>query len=174
MLKKVALVVLMVVAAYTLLCLILPGSFTVKSEVSIRTAQEDAFAVVASFRNWQHWSPWAAKDSTIQTTLTGPETHVGSGMQWTSKHSVSGSMQVVDFKPYESIVHDLTLHDVNATWKSSFRFIAAGENTTVIWEQFGPLFFFQRPMGLLYPRFIQPDLDHGLQNMKRYLEARVR
>lgn len=163
--KKALTVVTLVAVLFLLTCGLLPSAFTFHRSITIERNKEVPFAAVASFRNWQFWSPWS--DSSIQVTYKGPETHVGAEMLWQRNENESGSNKIVDFKPYNYIKVETFIHRFGKPIFMEFYFVDKAPNKCeVTWKQSGSLSFFERPFGLLMEKAMSKDLEQGLENLK--------
>jgi hypothetical protein len=163
---KKALILFAVVLAILLISLVLlPSTFSFHRSVIIERNKEVPFSAVASFRNWQYWSPWS--DSSFQITYRGPETHVGAEMLWQRGENESGSNKIMDFKPYDYIKVEAFINRFAKPIFMEFQFQDKALNKCeVTWTQSGKLSFFERPFGFLMEKAMSKDIEQGLKNLK--------
>ncbi|MFN8293286.1 MAG: SRPBCC family protein [Chitinophagales bacterium] len=171
MFKKVLIYLSCVIILYACVCAFLPSYFFFERKVAVARSKEVPFAAVASFRNWQYWSPWS--DTSIRITFRGPETHVGAEMQWESNvDGGGGSNKIVDFTPYSYIKIETFTKRIGKPIYMEFKFEeTAPKNCEVRWIQSGNLSFFERPFGLLMEKAMSKDIEQGLLQLKAAAEA---
>src|SRR5579859_7229985 len=173
----VLLVVLVIVGAFAL-----PASSHVERAVTINRPVSQVFALLDSYRRFNEWSPWAAKDPHAQYTISGPVSGVGAKQAWVGdpKTVGSGSQEIVAAEPDRSVGTALRFGD---TMQARARFVLAPENgsaTKVTWtfDADAPLALdaqigrnlIGRYMGLMMDRLIGSDYEQGLTQLKALLE----
>lgn len=62
--------------------------YAVERSIVIDAPADVVWQQVNYFENWQHWSPWYAKDSTMEWMLSGTDGEIESGYSWTSENSI--------------------------------------------------------------------------------------
>ncbi|MCB9255698.1 MAG: GyrI-like domain-containing protein [Chitinophagales bacterium] len=155
-----------------LLSLILLSSckkdYQVERSILIDAPKDLVWEQIKYFHNWQSWSPWYAKDSTMIWTFEGNDGDLESSYSWTSEDSGSGSMlntgvvegeellyQVQFFKPFKSQSDGyLKLKDVNGSTEVVWGF--TGTNKGIF-----ALFFNMDKM-------VGPDFEAGLELLKQH------
>lgn len=163
--KKAFILIAVVLSTFLISCALLPSTFSFQRSVIIERNKEVPFSAVASFRNWQYWSPWS--DSSFRITYKGPETHVGAEMLWQRNENESGSNKIVDFKPYDYIKVEAFINRFAKPIFMEFQFQDKAPNECELtWTQSGELSFFERPFGFLMERAMSKDIEQGLKNLK--------
>jgi len=172
---KIALAALSgLVGLFWLVGIFLPGDYRVERSIDIDAPQELVFAQVNDFRNTAAWSPWIAKDPTIQTEFSGPPQGVGHSSHWKSEHSGVGSQTITRSEPYEHIEIALTFGDMGeGTAEWSFTPSPSGVHTT--WAMSGEN---QGAIGhyfaLMMDGMLGADFEMGLQRLKEHAEKLAR
>ncbi len=173
-LKKLFYGVIGLIAALAVIGLALPREVRIERETVIAASPAVVFAYLNGWQHFNEWSPWAALDPNTKYSYEGPLTGVGAKQSWTSEmHSVgSGSQQITAIEPDKSITIQLMLPDMAPSVVTQV-LTPQGEGTKVVWAMeadmgLNPL---NRWFGLLLPRFIGPDYEKGLANMKPLIEA---
>lgn len=144
----------------------------VERSAVIAAPQEKVYAVAASLRRFNEWSPWAALDPAAVYTFEGPEQGVGQKMSWTSERPDvgHGSQTVTEAVPNERIVTGLDFGSMGKA-VSTLALRPEGSGTAVTWgfrsENDGVL---ERWMSLLFDRWIGADYEKGLGNLKAVVE----
>jgi carbon monoxide dehydrogenase subunit G len=168
----VVVVVLVVVAA--IVSVMLPGHVHVERQTSVQAPPASVFALLNDLRNSKKWSPWLARDPNTDLTFSGAQWGVGANMSWRSDHGEvgSGSQTIVASEP-DKLVRVALEFDGQGSATAYFRLKPEGQGTELTWGfdmEIGanPV---MRYMGLMFERWIGPDYEQGLANIKRVLES---
>lgn len=65
MLRKIAIAIVVLLAAFVVFAATRPDTFRVERAASIKAPPEKIFAILNDFRQWGAWSPWEKKDPAI-------------------------------------------------------------------------------------------------------------
>lgn len=180
--RRLVLFLLVLVIVLLAVAFALPDSAHVERSTVINRPASEIFAVLNSYRRFNEWSPWAAKDPAAQYTITGPASGVGAKESWKGDpHTVgSGSQEIVESKPNESVTTALDFGDMGKA-KAYFHLTPAGEGTRVAWslDTSAPLALdgkfvwnaIGRYMGLFMDRMVGPDYEIGLAKLKTLVET---
>jgi carbon monoxide dehydrogenase subunit G len=149
----------------------LSKDFRVERSIEIAAAPEVVFEEVNSLKNWNAWSPWLARDPSMQTTYSGPDSGVGATATWTSEKSGSGTQTITKSERPTRIETALDFGDMGQP-NSGWTFEPSGEGTKVTWslsgEAVGPLGgYFAKMMDA----WVGKDYEDGLQSLKQHLES---
>lgn len=154
--------------------LLLPRHVTVERSVVISAPAPTVFALVNGFTHFNRFSPWAARDPATAYTFTGPQFGKGAAMEWRGEHPEvgSGRQQVIESEPYEKVVTALDFGDAGEG-RAAFLLDEVENGTRVTWRfetDFGynPVY---RWMGLMFDRWLGPDYERGLGNLKAIAES---
>ncbi len=157
---------------------VLPDRAEVERQIIVNAPQEEVFALISDFGEWERWSPWAQIDPDAEYTLSGEG--VGQKMEWKSDHREvgSGSQVVTVLDPPALMTTDLDFGDMGRA-KAHFRLVPTTEgNTRVIWSletnmregvplRMQPMSTY---MGFFMDDFMGPVYEEGLANLKRVAE----
>lgn len=159
-------VLLILVALYLIVALFAPGDYRVERSQTIEASPEIVYDQIAYFENWEKWSPWEEKDSTLVNTLTGEDGTVGATQSWTGDPELSGKgkMTMTALEPGQMILYDLTFEDMNMTSHGGFIIKDTAEKTSVTWYDEGDIPFLFRPIAMFYDMdaMIGADFERGL------------
>ena len=157
---------------------VLPDRARVEREIVINAPQEEVFALVSDFNEWEKWSPWASIDPDAEYTLTGQG--VGQRMEWKSDNPEvgDGSQVLTAINAPDSVDTFLDFGDMgqaNATFKLS----PAYDGVKVVWSFESNMRkgvpFMMKPMstymGFFMDGFLGPAYEEGLENLKQAAEA---
>jgi len=175
MLKTLALVVVVLVAAVLLFAATRPDSFRVQRSLAIQAPAAKIYPLINDLHAFQTWSPYEKKDPAMKRTYTGPASGPGAAYAWDGNKEIGiGSMQIteavepqrvtmkLDFlKPFEA--HNLV--DFTLAPKD-------GGATEVTWALHGPSPFVSKLMGLVFDidKMVGRDFEDGLASLKALAE----
>jgi uncharacterized protein YndB with AHSA1/START domain len=154
--------------------MILPKATHVEREVVVARPAAEVFAMLNSFRRFNEWSPWFARDPKADYTYTGPAAGVGASMRWVSQQSDVGSGQqtIMESKAPTQIVVKLEFEGQSDA-RATYTLTPQDGGTRVVWafdteHGLNPL---SRWFGLLFDRLIGPDYEQGLSKLKTVMES---
>lgn len=149
----------------------LPKDFRVERSIEIDAPPEVVFDQVSSFRNWDAWSPWIARDPSIKNTFSGSESGVGATVTWTSEKSGSGTQTITLSDRPTRIETALDFGEMgrpDAYWT----FEPSGDGVRVTWGLSGET---SGVMGgylaKMMDGWIGADYESGLRRLKKVSEA---
>jgi effector-binding domain-containing protein len=172
LLKGILLIAVILLGVWVILAMMGPKEFSTSRSIVINASQKEVYKEVVDFNNWQAWSPWAKKDSTMVTTVQG-EPGVSGGMSWTSADLGSGSQKCTGAIPYSSINTELAFDEWEGKSQANWTFEAVEGGTKTTWTMNGgELPFMIRPVIMLLDQTaaLEADYDTGLANLKEVVE----
>jgi len=173
--KRILLGLVIVVVLLTVVGFMLPGSYRVERTQTIKAKPEVAFAVVNNLKTWQEWTAWTvARFPDMKMEFTGPESGMGAGYSWSGKSCGSGKIHITKADASSLIVYDLDFEQGRMVSKGEITFASDGDNVKVKWSNYGELGAnpVSRWFGLLMDRFMGPDFQTSLDNLKKRVEAK--
>jgi carbon monoxide dehydrogenase subunit G len=162
-----AFVIVVVGGAY-----LLPGEVTVQRQIVVNAPPEKVFALVSDFKRGQEWSPWAALDPAMAIKIEGPDHAVGQKFSWSSNNPNvgKGSNTIIELVPNSRVATDLDLGAMGKA-RAYFDLKPEGSGTAVTWGFKTNLNgVMDRWFGLMMDRFVGPDYEKGLANIKTLAE----
>ena len=69
MIKKIAIIAVVLVAALPIYAATRPDTFSVQRSVNINAPPEKIFVLINDFHNWESWSPWEKIDPCDEENL---------------------------------------------------------------------------------------------------------
>ena len=170
-LKLTGLILLALVVVVVGIGAFLPKDFAVERSIEMNASPEAVFDEVSSLRRWGAWSPWLARDPSIENTYSGPEAGVGATVTWTSEKSGEGKQTITLSERPTRIETALDFGDMgqpNAYWA----FEASGEGVQVTWGLTGAT---SGPFGGYFAKmmdgWVGADYEDGLARLKDVVEA---
>lgn len=153
--------------------LLLPSGFEVRRSIEINAPAGKVYDLVSDPRIWTKWSAWNKRDPKMDITYAGPPFGQGARWSWKSESQGNGSMEFTRVEPNRRIEYALHFADMNMRSGGVFLFEPAGAGTRVTWTNAGDLGAnpLRRYLGLMMERFVGPDFEEGLANLKRLAES---
>lgn len=158
---------------------VLPDKAQLEREIVINAPQEDVYALVSDFNEWDKWSPWAKIDPDMAMTITGDG--VGHRMAWTSDHpNVGDGMQEITVMDApNSMTAHLDFGDMGQADASFILSPAENGATKVVWSFDSNMRkgvpFYMKPMstymGFFMDGMLGPQYEQGLADLKAAAES---
>lgn len=168
MLKKIAIVVLVLVAALLGFAAIQPDSFRVQRAASIKAPPEKIFPLIADFKSWSAWSPWEKLDPAMKRTYDGPASGKGAVYEWAGNREVgAGRMEIVEAAPSKVAIKLDFRAPFEAHNVAEFTLEPKGDATTVVWAMYGPHTYASKLMSLFFSMdgMVGGYFETGLANL---------
>lgn len=154
--------------------LFLSKTYYLERSIEIDAPAETIFPLVGDLKNWSEWSPWYEMDPDMRVTYGASTTGVGGNYSWNGEKAGTGSMEIVEYQPYNQVSFQLKF----AGWEDSPSVSAlvltpTGQGQTVTWSFSGefkgnPI---QRYFGLMFGKLVGGEYEKGLANLKALAEA---
>ncbi|REL26263.1 polyketide cyclase [Thalassotalea euphylliae] len=176
MLKKVALVIVVIIALPLIVALFLPDSYEVERQVTINKPKADVYAYIKSLKNQNLYSKWAQIDPDMVKSFRGTDGQVGFVSRWESEHPDvgTGEQEIIAMQDGERIDYELRFIKPFEAISPAYMATESVTNsqTLVRWGFQGQLDY---PMNLMFlfvdfKQVIGDDLQFGLNNLKTILE----
>jgi hypothetical protein len=146
-----------------------PGRFTIQRSAEIGAPPATVYALISSFRNWVHWSPWEKLDPNLQREYSGPDAGVRAGYHWVGNQQVGeGRMTILETRPDEEIVIRLEfIKPFSTTNQTTFRLAPDAGRTRVDWIMEGQHNFMGKAFSLMMnmDKMVGKDFEQGLANL---------
>jgi effector-binding domain-containing protein len=144
--------------------------YAVERSIVIDAPTDVVWQQVKYFENWQHWSPWYAKDSTMEWMLSGTDGEIESGYSWTSENSGAGEMNMTSLIEGEEVKYHTHFLDPFESESDGYVQVAEIEGgTEVKWGFHGQL----KGIAALFmnmDKMVGPDFEEGLELLKSHAE----
>jgi hypothetical protein len=167
---------LIVIALFVVIGLFLPSKRVVSHSVETNRPMSTVNDILGGFARFRDWNSLINQDPTMQITTSGPEIGVGARLEFSSADRLvgSGSWEVVDMVPGETITHALDVPGRGHNKTMTFRFERTGQRNQNVkitqrysveygWDLIG------RYAGLYVTRAIRDDMKRGLEKLGNLL-----
>lgn len=174
MFKKIAIVVVVLIAAVLAFAATKPDTFRVERSTSIKAPPEKIFALINDFHNWGAWSPWEKMDPAMKRTHSGAASGKGEVYEWEGNSKVgAGRMEITESSPPSKVIIKLDFikpfegHNI-----AEFVLEPKGDTTNVTWAMHGPAPYISKLMTVFVSMdsMVGKDFETGLANMKAVAE----
>jgi uncharacterized protein YndB with AHSA1/START domain len=174
MLKTIAIIVVVAIAAVLGLAATKPDTFRVQRSATIKAPPDKVFALINDFRNWSQWSPWEKLDPAMKRTHSGPPSGKGAVYEWDGNKEVgAGRMEITEPTPPSKLVIKLDfIRPFEGHNTAEFTLQPQGDGTNLTWAMHGPAPFISKVMQVFFSMdgMIGKDFETGLANLKAVAE----
>jgi hypothetical protein len=173
MFKKIALIVVVLVAGVLVYAATRPDSLHVQRAARIKAPPEKIVPLISDFHSWSAWSPYEKVDPAMKRTYSGAASGKGAVYEWEGNSQVGqGRMEITELTPSRvtiklDFVKPLEGHNIAA-----FTLIPQGDATNVAWTMDGPTPYIGKVIGVFVDmdHMIGKDFETGLANLKAVAE----
>jgi carbon monoxide dehydrogenase subunit G len=174
MVKTIAIVVVVLIAALLVYAATKPDTFRVERSASIKAPPEKVFALLNDFQRWGAWSPWEKKDPEMKRTFSVVTSGKGAQYAWEGNRDVGqGRMEIADSVSPSKVTIKLDfLKPFEAHNIVEFTLEPKGDSTSVRWAMQGPSPYIAKVMQVFFSmdKMIGKDFEAGLANLKAVAE----
>ena len=174
MFKKIAIVLVVLIAGILIFAATKPDTFRVQREASIKAPPEKIFALINDFNRWGTWSPWEKKDPAMKRTFGAATSGKGAVYAWEGNKDVGqGSMTIAESVPSSRLALKLDfLKPFEAHNNVEFTLQPTGNETSVAWAIYGPMPYLSKIISVFcsMDSMIGKDFEAGLANLKALAE----
>jgi uncharacterized protein YndB with AHSA1/START domain len=175
MFTKIAIAVVVLIAAVLGYAAMQPDTFRIQRTASIQAPPERIFAVLNDFQQSQSWSPYEKKDPAMKRAFSGAAVGKGSVYEFDGNKDVgAGRIEIIESVPPTKVTLQL---DFVKPFKASniveYTLEPRGDATEVTWAMHGPAPFISKVMCLFVDmdKMVGKDFEVGLANLKAVTEA---
>jgi effector-binding domain-containing protein/uncharacterized protein YndB with AHSA1/START domain len=173
-LKPILIGLLALIALLVLIGLLLPSAAHVERSVSIAAPPGAVYDIINDLRRFNEWSPWFEKDPKARYSFSGPESGVGSRLEWSSNDSSvgTGSQEIVESVPGQRVRTHLDFGS-QGSGDAVFTIAPEAAGAKVIWGFDTDLGsnILGRYFGLAMDSIVGAEYEHGLAKLKALAES---
>jgi uncharacterized protein YndB with AHSA1/START domain len=174
MIKKIALVIVVLIAGILLYATTRPDSFQVQRSAAIKAPPEKVFPLINDFKRWDTWSPWEKKDPAMKRTFSASTSGKGATYAWEGNREVGkGRMEITESVPSSAVGLKLEFQEPFES-QSAVRFTLEprGDITQITWTMNGPMPYISKVITIFcdMDAMIGKDFETGLGSMKAAAE----
>ena len=174
MIKKIALVLVILVGVILAYAATKPDAMHVERSVTVNAEPDRVFPFINDFHNWAAWSPYERMAPGMRKTYSGAPDGKGAIYEWAGNSQVGkGRMEILDASRPSRVEIKLDFiepfegHNV-----AVFSIVPDGGATKVTWAMDGPSPYVAKLMGVFMDmdRMIGSDFENGLATIKTLAE----
>ena len=174
MIKKIAIVIVLLIAGVLIFAATKPDTFRVQRSAGIKAPPEKVFAILNDFQKWGSWSPWEKKDPAMKRTWGAVTSGKGAKYAWEGNSDVGkGSMEIAESSPSSRLTIKLDFiepfegHNI-----VDFTLEPKGDSTSVTWTMHGPMPFISKVISVFcnMDSMVGKDFEAGLATLKAVAE----
>jgi uncharacterized protein YndB with AHSA1/START domain len=174
MLKIIAIIVVVLVAAVLLFAATQPDSFQVQRTATIQAPPEKIFPLINDFNRWNAWSPWEKKDPGMKRSFGSVTAGKGAVYAWDGNKDVGqGSMEITESAAPSRLAIRLSfVKPFEAHNNVEFSLAPRGTATQVTWTMHGPVPYVSKIIHMFVDidRMVGGDFEAGLASLKAIAE----
>lgn len=174
MLKIIATIVTVLIAAVLIYAATRPDTFRVERSTLIKASPEKIFPLINDFHQWKNWSPWEKIDPAAITTHSGADNGVGAVFEWRGNNEVGqGRMEIIESAPSSKVVIKLDfIKPFEGHNTIEFMLLPQGDVTKVTQAMYGVSPFISKVMSLFFSmdKMVGSKYEEGLATLKSITE----
>ena len=150
-----------------------PGQFRYERSGLIETSPDKIFPYLRSFKMGEKWSPYE-KDATMKKTINGVDGEVGSSMEFDSKNSGTGRLEILKITPNEHVQMRLSMiKPFKGENIVEYRLTPEGTGTRFTWTMEGDGGFFGKLIAVFIDceKMVGDQFSQGIASLKALVEA---
>jgi cellulose synthase/poly-beta-1,6-N-acetylglucosamine synthase-like glycosyltransferase len=174
MLKIIAIVVVVLLAALLIYAATKPDTFRVQRSASIKAPPEKIFVLINDFHSWGTWSPYEKKDPAMKRTYSGAANGKGAVYEWDGDKNVGkGRMEITESSPPSQVTIKLDfIKPFEAHNIVEFTVEPKGDSGNVTWAMHGHTPYIAKVVHVFFDMdsMVGKDFENGLANLKAVAE----
>ena len=171
-LKIFGAIVLVLAVIIGVLAFLAPTHTHLERTVSIEAPSDMVWENVNNFHSMQEWSPWAAMDTTQQTTYSDNDGEVGSTMEWEGEETGTGKQEITSMGEGSMVTHLTFFSPMAGEADATMNLVETEAGTDVTWS-YDPDESFPGNMMLVFidlEDMLGGSYQEGLENLKTMVE----
>lgn len=174
-LKKIALVLGLVLAAVLIAASFQPDSFRVERSATYNAKPAAIQAQIADLKAWQAWSPWEKLDPGMKREHSGASKGVGAKYAWEGNAKIgAGNMEVLEVTPSKVLIALNFTKPFEASNSAEFILAPEGAGTKLTWAMYGPSNYVSKLMGMVFSmdKMVGKSFEEGLESLRGIVEKK--
>lgn len=174
MLRKIAIAIVVLVAALLVYAATKPGTFRIERTATIKASPEKIYPYMSDFHKGDLWSPYEKKDPTMKRTFSGAPSGKGAVYEFEGNKNVGkGRLEIIEAVPPAKVV--LTLDMIKPMQGHNiveYSIKPNGSSTDVTWSMLGTNTYVGKIVCIFInvDKMVGTDFEAGLANLKTLVE----
>ncbi len=174
MIKTIAIVLVLLIAALLIYAATKPDSFRIERTTTIKAPPEKVFSLINDFHQWEAWSPWEKIDPALKRTYSGAASGTGAVYEWDGNKDIGqGRMEITESSPSSKVSLKLDfVKPFEAHNRVDFTLATQDDSTTVTQAMYGPSPYMSKLMTIFFSmeKMVGSKYEEGLANLKALAE----
>lgn len=171
-LRIIFIFIFVIIGIYLLASLFIPKKYKVEKTLTLNAPVDIVFEQIASFKNWEKWSPQKEKDPDVKSLFGLDNKKAGSYWLWKGKKAGEGRITLTEIDPQNQVSYHYSSQKPFITESDGYIKLEPDANQTkVTWAMEGTFPFYLRVMNLMMERRYGPDFDKGLSLLQKIAEG---
>jgi uncharacterized protein YndB with AHSA1/START domain len=174
MFKKIAIVIVVVIAAVLVYAAFQPDTFRVERSASIKAPSEKIFPLINDLHSMQTWSAWEKVDPGMKRAYSGGASGKGAVYEWEGNKDIGqGRMEITESTPSSRVTIRMDFIKPFAAQNTvEFTLKPEGDSTQVTQAIFGPRPYISKLFGLFcsMDKMIGGKFEESLAGLKSIAE----
>lgn len=176
MLKSIALILAVALAALLLYAATRPDTFAVQRSAVIQASPDKLFPLINDLHQFNTWNPYAHKDPAMRIDYRGPAGGPGAAFDFSgNKDAGKGSIEITGGQAPTRVDMRLDMIEpFEGHNQIAFTLTPQGQATQVTWAMHGPSPYLSKVVGIFLDmdHMIGRDFEAGLARLKATAETR--
>lgn len=175
MLKSIALILAVALAALLLYAATRPDTFAVQRSAVIQASPDKLFPLINDLHQFNTWNPYARKDPAMRIDYRGPASGPGAAFDFSGNKAGKGSIEVTGGQAPTRVDMRLDMIEpFEGHNQIAFTLTPQGQATQVTWAMHGPSPYLSKVVGIFLDmdHMIGRDFEAGLARLKATAETR--
>jgi len=153
-----------------------PDTFRIERATLIKAPAESVYAILTDLRRGREWSPFERKDPNLKRTFTGPETGVGSALEWEGDMNVgAGKLTIAQATPSKILLNLDMRKPMEGRNIIEYALANKGDATQLTWSMHGKMNLIGRIMCIFInmEKDLGGEFERGLRDLKALVERQA-
>lgn len=133
-LKIIGIAILSLLLVAVIAVSVMSPSAHMERSIIVNAPPAAVFQQLASFENFNKWSPWTKMDPQAKQVIEGPEVGVGAKMSWDGPETGKGSQWTVEYEENKRVKNAMAFDGMDGQIFAEFVLEEVPEGTKVIWS----------------------------------------
>jgi hypothetical protein len=132
-LKIIGIAILSLLLIAVIAVSVMSPSAHMERSIVVNAPPAAVFQQLASFENFNKWSPWVKMDPQAKQVIEGPQAGVGAKMSWDGPETGKGSQWTVEYEENKRVKNAMAFDGMEGQIFAEFVLEEVPEGTKVVW-----------------------------------------
>jgi hypothetical protein len=132
-LKIIGIAILSLLLIAVIAVSVMSPSAHMERSIVVNAPPAAVFQQLASFENFNKWSPWVKMDPEAKQVIEGPQAGVGAKMSWDGPETGKGSQWTVEYEENKRVKNAMAFDGMEGQIFAEFVLEEVPEGTKVVW-----------------------------------------